>query len=83
MGKPGRPAIERTGQRFGLVVALSRVKSAKDGSARWLCRCDCGVERVIAATSLDDCPPSTHIGCKRAQRQQQTSDPLAVSRERP
>lgn len=70
MGRPGRPATERAGQRFGLVVALERVASGKDGSARWRCRCDCGVERVIAATVLDDFPPSTHIGCKRASRQQ-------------
>ncbi len=66
MGKPGRPAIERAGQRYGLVTALVRVASGRDGSARWRCRCDCGVEREISGTVLDDFPPSTHIGCKRA-----------------
>jgi hypothetical protein len=68
MGRPGRPAIEREGQRFGLVVALKRVASGKDGGARWLVRCDCGVERVVAARTLDETPQRTHVACRRAQR---------------
>lgn len=78
MGKPGRPAVDRRGQRFGLVVALERQGSDAHGQARWLVRCDgalpngeiCGVERLVSGRSLDECPPATHQGCRRAQRAQ-------------
>lgn len=40
-----------TGQRFGRLVAL---KMVKDGSKKikWLCKCDCGNEKVVAAWCL-------------------------------
>ncbi len=74
MGKPGRPAVDRTGQTYGLVRAVERQGSDAHGQARWLVRCEgalpsgetCGVERLVSGRSLDECPPSTHQGCKRA-----------------
>ncbi len=76
MGKPGRPAVERTGQLFGLVRCLKRQGSDRHGQARWLIRCEgklpdgstCGVERVVSGRSLDECEPTTHQGCNRARR---------------
>lgn len=43
--------IERAGQRFGRLVVLSR---HFDSSRRtkWLCRCDCGREKIIGAENL-------------------------------
>ncbi len=38
--------LDLSGQRFGRLVAVSRV----DG--RWLCRCDCGGEKRVAAGHL-------------------------------
>ena len=38
----GRPAINLTGQRFGKLIVLERVKNASDGHAKWKCQCDCG-----------------------------------------
>lgn len=43
---------DMTGQRFGQWSVMSRAENVNNGSAAWLCRCDCGVERVISATSL-------------------------------
>lgn len=42
------------GQRFGRLVAISIDKSSLgDGKgARWLCRCDCGTEKLILARCL-------------------------------
>lgn len=43
-----------TGQRFGRLTALRRVP-APEGTAPndyWLCRCDCGTERVVLASNL-------------------------------
>jgi len=38
------------GQKFGRLKVLSLLKS--HGRTRWLCRCDCGVEKEIAANHL-------------------------------
>lgn len=56
---------ELTGQRFLKLVALSKV--ATPGRARWLCRCDCGVEKVIAADKLLNGDTQT-CGCGRRAR---------------
>lgn len=39
-----------TNQRFGRLVAIKCV--SRDKAARWLCKCDCGNEKVILGTSL-------------------------------
>ena len=40
-----------TGKRFGNLVAIKRV-GIKNNSATWLCKCDCGNEKVIREGSL-------------------------------
>lgn len=50
LAKRGR-AEDLTGRRFGRLVVLSR-DTAKSKNSRWLCRCDCGVERSILRTGL-------------------------------
>lgn len=47
-------AKDRTGIRYGRLVAVSLTdKRATNGSAYWLCRCDCGKEKEIDGASLD------------------------------
>jgi len=41
-----------TGHRFGQLVVVSRESNGIDGTARWMCVCDCGQTRVVAGTSL-------------------------------
>lgn len=48
-----------TGQRFGRLVAIERVKRPDNVSriarnAYWRCRCDCGGEKIAAACNLID-----------------------------
>lgn len=43
--------IDLTGIRFGRLVVLCYAET-KQGHAYWLCKCDCGQERVIARGSL-------------------------------
>lgn len=38
------------GKRFGRLIAITRVNSS--GYSKWLCKCDCGSEKVILAASL-------------------------------
>ena len=44
--------IDLTGQRFGRFTVLKRSHNNKDGRTMWLCRCDCGNERIVAGKSL-------------------------------
>lgn len=45
----GRRLIDITGLRFGRLVVLKIVR--RSTSVRWLCRCDCGVEKLILGSS--------------------------------
>lgn len=40
------------GQRYGRLTILSRAGTSAGRSAKWLCRCDCGTVKVIAANPM-------------------------------
>lgn len=40
------------GKRFGLLVVLEKVFSSSTKNSIWLCRCDCGKEKIINKTAL-------------------------------
>jgi len=40
------------GKRFGRLVVIRRVDNDKHYNTMWLCKCDCGEEKIIAADSL-------------------------------
>lgn len=44
--------IDLTGKRFGRLTVIRRAPNNKDGRAMWLCRCDCGNERIIMGKCL-------------------------------
>lgn len=59
--------VDLTGQRFGKLVVIERVDNAKDGTAQWLCQCDCGNVSVCYGTKLRN----RHIqscGCLKRSR---------------
>lgn len=43
--------IDLTGQRFGRLTVI-RYDHAEHDGAHWLCKCDCGTEKVLAGYSL-------------------------------
>ena len=45
--------IDRTGQRYGRLVVLTRAGSAS-GRATWLCQCDCGGQAVVNSLNLSN-----------------------------
>ena len=50
--KAGRkPAADLSGQRFGKLVAIERVNQ-KGERPKWLCKCDCGNEKVVSSCGL-------------------------------
>lgn len=63
----GRPVVDLTGQRFGRLTVLRQAEEQKKGtSRRWVCRCDCGNEIVVAATNLKSGCTSS-CGCKKRE----------------
>lgn len=57
--------IDITGQRFGRTVAIREAPSSARG-ARFLCRCDCGVEHVAHSADLRS-GHSSSCGCLRRE----------------
>lgn len=53
-----------TGERFGKLLVLRRADS-RNGKTRWLCRCDCGNEKEVAAQALKS-GKTKSCGCLRA-----------------
>lgn len=44
--------IDLTGARFGRFEILKRVENNKQGRTMWLCKCDCGNERIVSGKCL-------------------------------
>lgn len=59
--------IDLTGMQFGRLVVLSRATSSTKGQSQWLCRCDCGTERIIIGSVLRD-GRSKSCGCMKLER---------------
>jgi len=54
--------IDLTGQRFGRLLVLGRSDRQTGGMATWVCRCDCGVTKVIRGAHMRS-GRSTSCGC--------------------
>lgn len=52
--------------RFGKLLVLELAEKSKNGTAKWRCRCDCGVEKVLFSTVLRRGQAS--CGCDQPQR---------------
>ena len=44
--------IDLTGQKFGRLTVIKRGLNGKRGQTKWLCRCDCGTEKIIDGEHL-------------------------------
>lgn len=61
--------IDRTGQRFGRLVAVNRAQSPSSRSPHWLFRCDCGTEKVISVSAVINAnSPTRSCGCFRREK---------------
>ena len=56
--------IDLTGQRFGIWLVIKKAENDKHGASRWLCRCECGEERIVLGKNLRK-GESKGCGCKR------------------
>ena len=48
----GERVIDLTGNRYGRLTVLSRANNSQTGSVRWLCKCDCGNEKIVYRSAL-------------------------------
>ena len=44
--------VDMTNQRYGKLLVIKRAENDKFGKAQWLCKCDCGNEKIINGASL-------------------------------
>jgi hypothetical protein len=68
------PLQDLTNQRFGKLVVIQeaarkRTKGKNESKRRWLCRCDCGKEKIISHSSLKG---GLTISCTCYQKEQIT-----------
>lgn len=55
-----------TGKRFHFLTVIGRHPVAADGHRRWICRCDCGIEKLVKAKSKTSLAAKS-CGCKAAE----------------
>ena len=61
---------QMSGLRFGRLIVLERASNSAAGSARWLCRCDCGGWKTTTGTLLR-AGQTRSCGCLQAQAARQ------------
>ena len=59
--------LSLAGKKFGKWLVQNAWDSTEKGERRWLCRCECGVERPVLERSLKS-GGSTNCGCSRRKR---------------
>ena len=60
--------LDLTGQRFGILTAISLAERPTNGQgAHWLCKCDCGAESVARAKDLRN-GNTASCGCQQKPR---------------
>jgi hypothetical protein len=45
-------SLKIEGKKYGRLLVLKRIRTEGEKGSRWLCRCDCGKEKIITGTSL-------------------------------
>lgn len=45
-------AVDRMGDRYGRLVVVARAENGRNGSARWVCDCDCGTTITARGANL-------------------------------
>lgn len=63
----GRGFIDLTGKRFGRWTVIRRSYPNKYNHSRWLCKCECGKERIVIGYSLSS-GNTKSCGCLQKER---------------
>lgn len=64
--KVGKEIDDLTGRRFGRLTVIKREVNASNGATRWLCKCDCGGEKIVERSNLTS-GATRSCGCMREE----------------
>lgn len=62
-----------TGRKFGRLTVIKRVENHKSGKTQWLCRCECGTEKIIPSVYLKS-GDTKSCGCLATEVKKQYED---------
>lgn len=51
-GKWSKSVINLTGRQFGKLTVVARGENSRAKKARWICRCDCGLNTLVVSSDL-------------------------------
>lgn len=60
----GRKIVDLVGRRFGRLTVVKEAGRNQHGQVKWLCRCDCGNEKIVLADNLRS-GSTKSCGCQR------------------
>ncbi len=60
--------INLIGVKFGRLIPIKRVENDKYNNAKWLCRCDCEIEKIIGGNDLRT-GKSQSCGCLKKEKE--------------
>lgn len=72
--------IDMVGHEYGSWVVLSESGRNKRGEVTFLCRCECGTEKVILGRSIRNNSAKRHCGCKDPVKKEKPKKPLPFSK---
>jgi hypothetical protein len=59
--------VDLTGQRIGCLVVARQHSERRLRKVQWICRCDCGGERVVVGSELQKQKVTRCVGCRQEQ----------------
>lgn len=65
--------IDLTGEKFGKLTVIKRIKDKSNNHIMWLCKCDCGNTKVVRGSSLTS-GESKSCGCVHRGRNNKRSE---------
>ena len=66
------PLIDLTSKQFTRLIVVRRVQNDNHGHSMWLCKCDCGKEKIISGYSITS-GHTRSCGCFRSEKTTQRS----------
>ena len=73
--------IDLSGKRFGMLTIIKRVENANAWKTQWLCKCDCGTEKVIRGNDITT-GKTISCGCFGLKKRNEASTTHGMSKTR-